>query len=57
MNQHPRATLPGIFPTASGIVVFDSAVYIISLPDIKFAAFPALEDIDVIYNCFFRTNH
>lgn len=57
MNQNPGAILPGIFSTAFGIVVFDSSVYIISLPDIKFAAFPALEDIDVIYNCFFRTNH
>jgi hypothetical protein len=27
------------------------------LPDIKFAVFPALEDIDVIYNCFLRTIH
>lgn len=57
MNQNPGAILPSVFPAKSGIMVFDSTIYIISLPDIKFAVFPALEDIDVIYNCFLRTIH
>ena len=57
MNQSPRPILPSVFSAKSGIMVFDSAVYIVGLPDIKFAVFPALEDIDVIYNCFFRTIH
>ena len=48
MNQSPGPILPSVFSAESGIMVFDSAVYIVGLPDIKFAVFPALEDIDVI---------
>ena len=57
INQNSGTILPGIFTTVSGIVIFDSAVYMISLPDIKFAVLPALENIDVIHNCSFRTTH
>ena len=57
MNQNPGSILPSVFPAESGIMVFDSAAYIVGLPDIKFAVFPALEDIDVIYNCFFGIPH
>lgn len=57
ISQNPRAILPSVFPANPGVVVFNSAVYIVGLPDIKFAVFPALEDIDVIYNYFFGIPH
>ncbi len=57
INQNPRTILPSIFTTKPGIVVFYSAIKIIGLPDIKLAGFPALEDIDVIYNYLFGIPH
>ena len=57
MNQNPWPLLPGVFSAESGVVVFDSALKIISLADIKFVIFAALEDIDVIYNYFFGIPH
>ena len=57
MDQNPRSFLHSIFAAKPGFMVFDSAFNIIGLPDIKFAILAALEDIDVICNCFFRSLH
>lgn len=57
MNQYPRPILSSIFSAVACVVLFDSAVYIISVPDIKFAVSAALEDIDVIHNYFFEILH
>jgi len=57
VNQSPRPILSSVFSTVAGIVVFDSAVYIVGMPNIKFVVFPAPEDIDVILGYFFETLH
>jgi hypothetical protein len=55
VNQNPRPILPSVFSALAGVVVFESAVYIIGVPNIKLVVFPALEDIDVIHDYFFET--
>lgn len=57
VNQNPRPILSSVFSTVAGIVVLDSAVYIIGVPNIKFVGFPALEDINVVLGYFFETLH
>jgi hypothetical protein len=57
VKQSPRAVLSGVFSALACIMVFDPAVYIVGMSNIKFVVFSASEDIDVIHDYFFVIPH